>query len=138
MREYPTDEELSAFVARLEQEELYAPAHLKEEILLKTEQTKKSQTAPVSFFVYTLKMVAGMAAAIILTFVIPASDGSEFSKAKDLENYPSEAQNDISMDEKISRYMEERRKEKYEETDSLFEKMNELFSRNSGGNDDEN
>lgn len=126
MKQYPTDEELNAFIAKLEQEELYAPAHLKEEILLKTEQMKKSETAPISFLVYTLKMVAGMAAAIMLTFAIPASDGSEHSKAKDLENYSEELKSDISLDEKISRYMEEKRKVKYEETDSLFEKMNNL------------
>lgn len=35
MKNYPTDEELNAFLEKLEQQELYAPEHLKEEIMKK-------------------------------------------------------------------------------------------------------
>ena len=33
MKEDPTDEELALFISRMEQQKLYAPGHLKEEIL---------------------------------------------------------------------------------------------------------
>ena len=35
MKNYPTDEELNAFLEKLEQQELYATEHLKEEIMKK-------------------------------------------------------------------------------------------------------
>ena len=33
MKEYPSDEELRLFIEELEQQELYAPKHMKEQIL---------------------------------------------------------------------------------------------------------
>ena len=38
MSRYPSDEELYRFIEELEKEELYAPGHLKEEILLKVNE----------------------------------------------------------------------------------------------------
>lgn len=82
MNRYPTDEELNRFIEELEQEKLYAPRHLKEEILQKAAQTKEEKKSkskkeqPVQMFTYTLKIVAGMAAAIFLVFMIPANYGS--------------------------------------------------------------
>lgn len=88
MNRYPTDEELNRFIEELEKEELYAPRHLKEEILLKaakTEQMHKSESKrsqPVQMFTYTLKIVAGMAAAIFLVFMIPANYGNNAYEAE--------------------------------------------------------
>ena len=116
MNRYPTDEELARLIESLEKEELYAPRHLKEEILLKAERLEEKEASnkkadarvaktetqvkkadaqvakqspsqgekakPVSFLSYTIKMVAGMAAAILLTFAIPLSNGSDLSYAK--------------------------------------------------------
>lgn len=137
MNRYPTDEELRSFIEELEKGELYAPRHLKEEILLKARAQEKPEKAgrgsqqPVSFLIYSLKMVAGMAAAIILVFMIPAGNGSNVSKAGLLEKEWSaseewEEENDskkISLDEKISAHMNKKR----EEADELFRKINHLL-----------
>ncbi len=84
MREYPTDEELERLIAELEQQELYAPKHMKEQILSQVfpKQTDKipaksgSAQKPIALFTYRLKIVAGMAAALIMLAVIPMQNGS--------------------------------------------------------------
>ncbi len=84
MREYPTDEELERLIAQLEQQELYAPKHMKEQILSQVfpKQTDKmpaksgSAQKPIALFTYRLKIVAGMAAALIMLAVIPMQNGS--------------------------------------------------------------
>lgn len=137
MNRYPTDEELNSFIEELEKEELYAPGYLKEEILLKARAQKKPEKPgeghgqPVSFLMYTLKMVAGMAAAIVLVFAIPAGNGSNVSKAGvpqetgsvSDERKEEEIKKKISLDEKISAHMDQKR----EEADELFRKMNQLL-----------
>lgn len=88
MREYLSDEELSRLIGQLEEQELYAPKHLKEEILNKafpkqTEQAqpkpKSARQKPVSLFSYRLKIVAGMAAALIMLVLIPLETGVDHS-----------------------------------------------------------
>ena len=84
MREDPTDEELERLIAELEQQELYAPKHMKEQILSQVfpKQTDKmpaksgSAQKPIALFTYRLKIVAGMAAALIMLAVIPMQNGS--------------------------------------------------------------
>ncbi|MGN0381248.1 MAG: hypothetical protein ACI4EP_05155 [Suilimivivens sp.] len=84
MREYPTDEELERLIAQLEQQELYAPKHMKEQILSQVfpKQTDKmpaksgSAQKPIALFTYRLKIIAGMAAALIMLAVIPMQNGS--------------------------------------------------------------
>lgn len=84
MKNYPTDEELNAFLEKLEQQELYAPEHLKEEIMKKvfpSELPRTEEKRTVPFAVYVLKMAAGMAAALTLLIVNPFRDGSDISRA---------------------------------------------------------
>ena len=85
MREYLTDEELTRMIEQLETQELYAPRHLKEEILNKafpkqTEQvlpkSKSSGKKPVSLFAYRLKIITGMAATLIMLLLIPLQTGT--------------------------------------------------------------
>ena len=84
MREYPTDEELERLIAQLEQQELYAPKHMKEQILSQVfpKQTDKmpaksgSAQKPIALFTYRLKIIAGMAAALIMLAVIPMQNGN--------------------------------------------------------------
>lgn len=84
MREYPTDEELKRFIEELEQQELYAPKHMKQQILSQAfpKQTvaelPKSgrRKASVSVLAYRLKIVAGMAAALLMLAVIPMQGAS--------------------------------------------------------------
>ena len=69
MKEYPTDEELALFISRMEQQKLYAPGYLKEEILNRAFSEQTVEALPksgggersVQFFVYRLKIIAGMA-----------------------------------------------------------------------------
>lgn len=84
MNGYPTDEELSKWIEELEKQPLYAPAHMKEVVLCKLQEEeiqKKEASEKAAFFLYSFKMVVGMAAAIVLLFAIPANDGSNKSYA---------------------------------------------------------
>lgn len=79
MKGYPTDEELELFIERMEQQELYAPRHMKEQILNQAfpKQTVEAPPGagggekPVSFLAYRIKIIAGMAAAIAMLMIIP-------------------------------------------------------------------
>lgn len=76
MNHYPTDAELEEFIASLEKEQLYAPEHLKENILECAERHDfifghKRKQAQIQMFTYSIKIVAGMAAALFLLFAIP-------------------------------------------------------------------
>ena len=88
MREYLSDEELTCLIEELEEQELYAPKHLKEEILNRafpkqTEQArptpKSTGQKPVSLFAYRLKIVTGMAAALIMLMLIPLGAANDYS-----------------------------------------------------------
>lgn len=142
---YPTDEELLLFIENLEKEELYAPRYLKEKILRRADKcagnitttenmvthvtvagnsARRPEKSPVSFLAYTVKVVAGMAAALLLTFSVPVGDGSELSYAKEraqrmqekMEEEKKEceerllkAQQRKSIDEIVTEYMNEKR-----------------------------
>ena len=92
---------------------------------------------------YTLKMAVGMAAAVLLVFMIPAESGNGFEgigmtegRWKALEERKlSEEKDRVSLDERIMARMDEKR----EEAGKLFEKVGNLFRREDlGGNDYEN
>lgn len=153
MHRYPTDEELNSLIEELEQQKLYAPRHLKGEILLKArkqalvKEAEKDRMLKSSFLLYTFKMAAGMAAAVLLVFMIPISDGSGISRAEvpEIEWDASEEErlekdrDRVSLSERISSYMNEKREERAQTTDRIYEKFNELFHSNDlGGNKDEN
>lgn len=80
MKEYPTEEELEFFIKQMEQQELYAPRHMKEQILSKAfpkqtvEILPKSGSSERRFQVlsYRFKIIAGMAAAIFMLFLLPS------------------------------------------------------------------
>lgn len=75
MREYLSEEELEQLVNHLEQQPLYAPKHLKEQIL----EQAFPREAPSAFalFSYRLKMIAGMAAALAMLVLIPQQNRQE-------------------------------------------------------------
>lgn len=86
MKGYPTDEELNLLIEQLEEQELYAPRHLKEEIMNKAfpKQTERAKpkhksgiSEPITLFTYRLKIVAGMAAALIMLMLIPIQSGTD-------------------------------------------------------------
>lgn len=139
MNRYPTDEELNRFIEELEQQKLYAPGHLKDEILMKAAKQKRKgekESEPASFLMYTLKMAVGMAAAVFLVFAIPSDgimnlprDGIDLNGWETSKEPEVWGEDKISLDEKIISHMDQKR----EETDRLFDKISNLFQRNDLG-----
>lgn len=80
MNRYPTDEELALFIQELEQQELYAPKHIKEQILSQAFQKQTEEAGrksggnagTVQLLAYRLKIVAGMAAALLMLILLPS------------------------------------------------------------------
>lgn len=133
MNGYPTDEELNSLIEELEKEELYAPAHLKEEILQRVEKESRQADAgrksgqSVSLAVYTLKIAIGMAAAILLVFLMPVRDGSNISRAEEVwqeESYVPK--------ERISDKLREKRQNIEDTVEQWLNQMED------GGNDNDN
>lgn len=95
MNGYFTEEELNRLIEQMERQPLYAPAHLQENVLCKLNELElckptaeelhnREIAGRKAFFFYSLRMAAGMAAAIVLLFAVPASDGSNRSYAATL------------------------------------------------------
>ncbi|MBD5456317.1 MAG: hypothetical protein HDR23_07570 [Lachnospiraceae bacterium] len=147
MNKYPTDEELNSLIEELEQQELYAPAHLKEEILLaartqvRQEEAGSKSSQPVSFLMYTLKMVVGMAAAVLLVFLIPSGNGSNISRAQVQEkkwSISEETRERVSFDERVNERMNQKIREADAAFNELFGKIDDLFNGDLGGEQNEN
>lgn len=79
MNGYPTDEDLELLISQLEKQELYAPKHMKEQILNQAFPKQAveifpqtgSRTRSVQTFTYRLKIITGMAAALVMLMLIP-------------------------------------------------------------------
>lgn len=112
MNHYPTDQELEQWIEQLEQEELYAPKHLKDEIIFRARQASNAESFSVEkkkaakrkeFIIYSMKIIGSMAAVLMILFTVPT-------------------------DYKISEKSLEMNMEKYEEQDSLTDKMKNKVS----------
>ena len=79
MKDYMTDEELELFIEHMEQRELYAPKHMKEQILNQAFPKQTVEVLPksgggrkqASLLAYRIKIIVGMAAAIIMLMILP-------------------------------------------------------------------
>lgn len=79
MKDYMTDEELELFIGQMEQRELYAPKHMKEQILNQAFPKQTVEVLPksgggrkqASLLAYRIKIIAGMAAAIVMLMILP-------------------------------------------------------------------
>ena len=79
MKDYMTDEELELFIEHMEKRELYAPKHMKEQILNQAFPKQTVEVLPksggggkqASLLAYRIKIIAGMAAAIIMLMILP-------------------------------------------------------------------
>ena len=85
MKEYLTDEELNLLIEELEQQTLYAPRHMKEQILSQAFPKQTVQVLPqsgggrerqkgastIGLLSYRLKIIAGMAAALMMLVLLP-------------------------------------------------------------------
>lgn len=134
MNGYPTDEELNSFIEELEKEELYAPVHLKEQILERVKKESRQADAvsksgqPVSLVVYTLKIAIGMAAAILLLFFLPMRNGSNVSWAEEVHLQ----EEDFAPKERISDTLREKRQDMENRVEQWLNQMED------GGKNDDN
>lgn len=143
MSGYPTDEELERLIGQLEKQELYAPKHMKEQILSQAfpEKTVKefpvsgSRTRTVQNFTYRLKIIAGMAAAVIMLMIIPAVNSS-----REPMWFTADEKNTLNEDElTANERLGERTREMNQRFNSWFERVNSfrlenLFHMRDGGN----
>lgn len=156
MREYPTDEELELFIQQMEQQVLYAPKHMKEQILEKAfpRQTLEvlpksgSGAGPVRLFTYRLKIAAGMAAALMMLMLLPGvlgngryeEDRSWEAKADQrVKGWEMEEQNKVDVNYVLNEGM--RRAD--QKINVWIDKINHLSMENllktdNGGNNNEN
>ena len=152
MREYPTDEELERLIAQLEQQELYAPKHMKEQILSQVfpKQTDKmpaksgSAQKPIALFTYRLKIIAGMAAALIMLAVIPMQNGNllPLNAVEELQTKQQE-QKDEEEEINLNALLNESMRKVNRKMNAWLEKGNNrqmvnLPEENEGGYQDEN
>lgn len=71
-----TDEELERLIGAVEERELlHAPGHLRENVFLQI-SAEKRQAKKRALFSYRVKVIAGMAAALTVLFLVPV-DGTE-------------------------------------------------------------
>ena len=134
MNGYLTDEELNSLMEELEKQELYAPAHLKREILEKVKKESRQADAgrksgqPISLAVYTLKIAIGMAAAIMLVFFLPVRNGSNISWAEEMQRQ----EGSYEPRERISDKLHEKRQDIEDTVEQWLNQMED------GGNDNDN
>lgn len=120
MKEYPTDEELELFIEQLEQQELYAPMHMKEQILNRAFPKQTEEALPgtgggrgsVQLFSYRLKIIAGMAAALLMLVLLPIEgelgdarenpNGLEAWEDSLQENWKEEEKNVPALNDRIN------------------------------------
>ena len=129
MSGYPTDEELGRLIEELERQPLYAPVHLQESVLckLKERENKRESSEKVSFFLYSIKMAVGMAAAIVLLFAIPANNGSNKSYASVLRRGTE------AVEQKMDAHFENGRSKISRFSDKINTMMDQLFQREDLG-----
>lgn len=139
MNGYPTDEELELLISQLEKQELYAPKHMKEQILSQAfpKQTVEifpksgSESRSVQTFTYRLKIIAGMAAALIMLMIIPAVG---IGKNYGTDEQIADRERDVYANEVFG----EQTRELNRKFNAWFEKVNSfqldnLFDKENGG-----
>lgn len=155
MSGYPTDEELIYLIEQLEGQELYAPAHLKNDILDKAfpkqtvevlPKSKSGRKGTVTLFTYRLKIVAGMAAAVVMLVIIPFQQDIDnmswtASNAEQVTEETQELKNESNVD--IRNLFNEGSRKVDLKVNSWFNKainwnINNLNNENNGGNNNEN
>ena len=138
MSRYPSDEELYRFIEELEKEEILLKVNEEE---AHTSKNRKEQPTP--FPVYTLKMAAGIAAAVLLIFTIPVQDGSNVSRAdfqKKGWSIPEKWEHEkdeeeISLSERINDRFDRERRQLGETVDRIFGGFGNFFDKNVLGGD---
>ncbi|MDD6490787.1 MAG: hypothetical protein PUG54_00950 [Firmicutes bacterium] len=137
MREYPTDEELELFIRQMERQELYAPKHMKEQILgrafpkqsAEEPAEKRSHGAMVQSFAYRFKIAAGMAAAVLMLILLPIQSADRgYEEPASLDRKPN-----------VNSVINERTRELNGKINSLFQQignisLESIFEKENDGN----
>lgn len=146
MSGYPTDEELELFIKHMERQELYAPKHMKEQILSQAFPKQTVEIFPksgrkgkaVQLLAYRLKIVAGMAAAIFMLILLPSfSMNSRYETRdesgeweKEMETLPGEEQSENDMNNELN----EGARQVNQKLNDWFRQIGKLFEIENGGN----
>lgn len=156
--QYPSDEDLFRFIEQLEQQELYAPKNMKEEILNRAfpkqtataiaksksvEKKSVTQKKNISLFPYRFKLVVGMAAAITMLMLIPMQGGERIYHATDSaweevqQNRFAEADRSTDISD-INYVLNNKTRNMNEKMNVLTERLDNFINYNLGGNENEN
>ena len=141
MNNYPSEEELNAFLSAIEQQELYAPKHLKEQILkqVSNRKAKKKVQQSVQMFTYSLKMAAGMAAALIMLVLLPMSgsrDGytdriavKEQKQIEALQEWEEKQEREVQTREKKNKILEKGKNAAEKKVADILDFLNEIWKK---------
>lgn len=156
MKEYPTDAELEFFIQQMEQQELYAPKHMKEQILemafpgqtMEVLPESKSRAGTVRLFTYRLKIAAGMAAALMMLTLLPGILGSgRYAEERSWEEKADQRAKEWEMEEQnrldVNYVLNEGMRRADQKINFWFGQLNgssinNLFKTDNGGNNNEN
>lgn len=136
MKEYPTDDQLELFIKELERQELYAPSYLKQQILERAflKETaealpdSKRKILPVRLFTHRLKIIAGMAAAIIMLILIPFQETG--GRSQDSKQQPEEEQEHVM---ELNGRLNEETRNMNQKMNIWFEETINIFNKDNGG-----
>ncbi len=140
MNNYPTDEELEFFIRQMEEQELYAPKHMKEQILNRAFPNPIKEALPdsggggktVQFLAYRLKIIAGMAAAVLMLVILPMQgrdwqDQDKTQERKLLDTWEQEMEQKDTID--INNMLNEGTRKVSRKMNAWLEGMNNLWNR---------
>lgn len=141
MNIYPSEEELNAFLSDIEQQELYAPKHLKEQILeqVSNQKAQKKVQQSVQMFTYSLKMAAGMAAALIMLVLLPMSGSKEADRdliavkeqkqIEALQEWEEKQEREVQTREKRNKILEEGKNAAEKKVADILDFLNEIWKK---------
>ena len=153
MNKYPTDEELDLFISQMEEGELYAPRHMKEQILNQAfprdavveQPCSGSGGKAVQLLAYRLKIIAGMAAALLLLMVLPMQGRGPEQRDGGWQERPGIWEQDFQREDTvdINHILNESARRVNHKMNAWFGRMGELerfnlFNRKEGGHFNEN
>lgn len=153
MNKYPTDEELELFISQIEEGELYAPRHMKEQILSQAfpKQAVRGRACSgsggrgVQLLAYRVKIIAGMAAALLVLMILPMQErnpeGWDVGRKERSGIWEQELEREDTVD--INHILNESTRRMNQKMNAWFGRMGDLerfnlFDRKEGGHFNEN
>ena len=159
MKEYLTDEELNLLIEELEQQTLYAPRHMKEQILSQAFPKQTVQVLPqsgggrerqkgastIGLLSYRLKIIAGMAAALLMLALLPMQEDPAQYMAREEERWQEDQGSEDEREDApdLNRMLNGSMRRTGERLNAWIGRMDHLqwgnlFGTENGGTDHEN